>query len=474
MSSADREQAVIDTVPTELFINGRWRPASGGKTFDVEDPSTGKALRAVADAAPEDGMAALDAAVAVQAQWAKHPPRERGEILRRAYELMMQRQDDLALLMTLEMGKPLAESQAEIAYAAEFFRWFAEEAVRIDGGFATAPNGSGRVLVMRQPIGPSLLITPWNFPAAMGTRKIGPAVAAGCTMVLKPARLTPLSMLALAQILAECGLPDGVLNVVPTASSGRLMEPLIRDGRARKLSFTGSTEVGRMLLEQCAEQILRTSMELGGNAPFLVFADADLDAAVEGAMIAKMRNIGEACTAANRFFVHTDVAEEFSRRLAEQMSSLRIGRGSEEGVQVGPLIEAKARDKVQHLVDDAVTRGARVLVGGEPVEGPGYFYHPTVLAGVPPVAEMARTEIFGPVAPITPFTDEDEVLATANDTPFGLVSYVYTEDLRRALRVCERLECGMVGLNKGLVSNPAAPFGGVKHSGLGREGGSVG
>ena len=474
MSSADREQAVIDTVPTELFINGRWRPASGGKTFDVEDPSTGKALRAVADAAPEDGMAALDAAVAVQAQWAKHPPRERGEILRRAYELMMQRQDDLALLMTLEMGKPLAESQAEIAYAAEFFRWFAEEAVRIDGGFATAPNGSGRVLLMRQPIGPSLLITPWNFPAAMGTRKIGPAVAAGCTMVLKPARLTPLSMLALAQILAECGLPDGVLNVVPTASSGRLMEPLIRDGRARKLSFTGSTEVGRMLLEQCAEQILRTSMELGGNAPFLVFADADLDAAVEGAMIAKMRNIGEACTAANRFFVHTDVAEEFSRRLAEQMSSLRIGRGSEEGVQVGPLIEAKARDKVQHLVDDAVTRGARVLVGGEPVEGPGYFYHPTVLAGVPPVAEMARTEIFGPVAPITPFTDEDEVLATANDTPFGLVSYVYTEDLRRALRVCERLECGMVGLNKGLVSNPAAPFGGVKHSGLGREGGSVG
>jgi succinate-semialdehyde dehydrogenase / glutarate-semialdehyde dehydrogenase len=474
MSSTDRERAVVDAVPTELFINGRWRPAGGGKTFDVEDPSTGKALRAVADAAPEDGLAALDAAVAAQARWAQHPPRERGEILRRAYELMMQRQDDLALLMTLEMGKPLAESQAEIAYAAEFFRWFAEEAVRIDGGFATAPNGSGRMLVMRQPIGPSLLITPWNFPAAMGTRKIGPAVAAGCTMVLKPARLTPLSMLALAEMLAECGLPDGVLNVVPTTSSGRLMEPLIRDGRARKLSFTGSTEVGRTLLEQCAEQILRTSMELGGNAPFLVFADADLDAAVGGAMIAKMRNIGEACTAANRFFVHTDIAEEFSRRLAEQMGSLRIGRGSEEGVQVGPLIEAKARDKVQYLVDDAITRGARVLVGGEPVDGPGYFYRPTVLAGVPPDAEMARTEIFGPVAPITPFTDEDEVLATANGTSFGLASYVYTEDLRRALRVCERLECGMVGLNQGLVSNPAAPFGGVKHSGLGREGGSVG
>ena len=474
MSAADRERAVVDAVPSELFIDGRWRPSSGGKTFDVEDPATGKMLRAVADATPEDGMVALDAAVAAQTGWAQHPPRERGEILRRAYELMMQRQDDLALLMTLEMGKPLAESRAEVAYAAEFFRWFAEEAVRIDGGFATAPNGAGRVLVMRQPVGPSLLITPWNFPAAMGTRKIGPAVAAGCTMVLKPASLTPLSMLALTGILAECGLPEGVLNVVPTASSGRLMEPLIRDGRARKLSFTGSTEVGRRLLEQCAEQIVRTSMELGGNAPFLVFADADLDAAVQGAMVAKMRNIGEACTAANRFYVHADVVDEFSRRLAERMGSLRIGRGSEEGVQVGPLIEAKARDKVQHLVDDAVARGARVLVGGESMDGPGYFYRPTVLVDVPPDAEMASTEIFGPVAPITPFASEDEVLATANGTPFGLVSYVYTNDLHRALRVCERLEAGMVGLNQGLVSNPAAPFGGVKHSGLGREGGTVG
>jgi succinate-semialdehyde dehydrogenase/glutarate-semialdehyde dehydrogenase len=462
MTSADRERAVVHAVPTELFINGRWRSGTGGKTFDVEDPSTGKGLCAVADAAPEDGMAALDAAVAAQAGWAQHPPRERGEILRRAYELMMQRQEDLALLMTLEMGKPLAESRSEIAYAAEFFRWFAEQAVRIDGGFATAPNGSGRFLVMRQPVGPSLLITPWNFPAAMGTRKIGPAVAAGCTMVLKPAGLTPLSMLALTGILAECGLPDGVLNVVPTSRSGRLMEPLIRDGRARKL------------LEQCAEQIMRTSMELGGNAPFLVFADADLDAAVQGAMVAKMRNIGEACTAANRFYVHADVVGEFSRRLAEQMGALRVGRGSEEGVQVGPLIEAKARDKVRTLVDDAVTRGAQVFVGGEPVAGPGYFYHPTVLVDVPPDAEITSTEVFGPVAPITSFTDEDEVLATANDTPFGLVSYVYTEDLRRALRVCERLEAGMVGLNQGLVSNPAAPFGGVKHSGLGREGGTVG
>ncbi len=474
MSAGDRERAVADAVPAELFIDGRWRPGSDGKTFDVEDPSTGAVLRAVADASRDDGVAALDAAVAAQAGWARYPPRGRGEILRRAYELMMHRQEDLALLMTLEMGKPVAESRAEIAYAAEFFRWFAEEAVRIDGGFATAPNGVGRMLVMRQPVGPSLLITPWNFPAAMGTRKIGPAVAAGCTMVVKPASLTPLSMLAIADILAECGLPDGVLNVVPTSRSGPLMEPLIRDGRARKLSFTGSTEVGRLLLEQCAEQIMRTSMELGGNAPFLVFADADLGAAVQGAMVAKMRNVGEACTAANRFYVHGDVAEEFSRRLAEQIGALRIGRGSEDGVEVGPLIEAKARAKVQHLVDDAVAGGARVLVGGEAVDGPGYFYRPTVLVDVPADAELSRTEIFGPVAPITSFTDEQQVLAAANDSPFGLVSYVYTSDLGRALRVCEQLEAGMVGLNQGLVSNPAAPFGGIKHSGLGREGGTVG
>jgi succinate-semialdehyde dehydrogenase/glutarate-semialdehyde dehydrogenase len=474
ISAGDRERAVAEAVPAELFIDGRWRPGSDGKTFDVEDPSTGGVLRAVADASRDDGTAALDAAVAAQTGWARYPPRERGEILRRAYELMMHRREDLALLMTLEMGKPVAESRGEIAYAAEFFRWFAEEAVRVDGGFATAPNGVGRVLVMRQPVGPSLLITPWNFPAAMGTRKIGPAVAAGCTMVVKPASLTPLSMLAIADILAECGLPDGVLNVVPTSRSGPLMQPLIRDGRARKLSFTGSTEVGRVLLEQCAEQIMRTSMELGGNAPFLVFADADLDAAVEGAMVAKMRNVGEACTAANRFYVHATIVEEFSCRLAEQMGALRIGRGSEDGVEVGPLIEAKARTKVQRLVDNAVAGGARVLVGGAAVDGPGYFYRPTVLVDVPADAELTRTEIFGPVAPITSFTDEQQALAAANDSPFGLVSYVYTSDLGRALRVCEQLEAGMVGLNQGLVSNPAAPFGGIKHSGLGREGGTVG
>jgi succinate-semialdehyde dehydrogenase/glutarate-semialdehyde dehydrogenase len=474
MSSADHEHAVIDAVPTGLFINGRWQPARDGATFDVEDPATGKVLRAVADAAPADGLAALDAAVAAQARWARYPPRERGEILRRGYELMMARQEDLALLMTLEMGKSLSESRSEIAYAAEFFRWFAEEGVRIGGDFARAPGGSGRFMVLRQPVGPSLLITPWNFPAAMGTRKIGPAVAAGCTMVLKPASLTPLTMLALTDILRECGLPDGVLNVVPTSRSGRLMEPLIRDGRARKLSFTGSTEVGRVLLEQCAEQIMRTSMELGGNAPFLVFPDADLDAAIEGAMLAKMRNIGEACTAANRFYVHADLVDEFAQRLAERMGALRIGRGTEEGAQVGPLIEAKAREKVQRLVDDAVARGARVLVGGAPVDGPGYFYRPTVLVDVPPDAELVQTEIFGPVAPIMSFTEENEALAKANDTPYGLVSYAYTGDLRRSLRVCEALESGMIGLNQGLVSNPAAPFGGIKHSGLGREGGNVG
>lgn len=474
MPGADQESAVIAAVPTELFINGQWRPSSDGKRFPVEDPATGATLCTVADATVEDGMAALDAAVASQPQWAQYPPRERGEILRRAYELMLRRQDELALLMTLEMGKPLPESRNEIAYAAEFFRWFAEQAVRIDGGFAIAPSGSGRLLVMRQPVGPALLITPWNFPAAMGTRKIGPAVAAGCTMVLKPASLTPLSMLAITGILSECGLPDGVLNTVPTSRAGQLIAPLIRDGRARKLSFTGSTEVGRLLLEQCAAQVLRTSMELGGNAPFLVFPDADLDAALQGAMIAKMRNMGQACTAANRFYIHADVFDQFAYQLAERMGALRLGRGTDEGVQVGPLIEASARQKVQHLVEDAVARGAQLLVGGKPVDGPGHFYPPTVLIGVPPEAEIAHTEIFGPVAALTPFTSEDEVLAAANGTPFGLVSYVYTNDLHRALRVCERLEAGMVGLNQGMVSNPAAPFGGVKHSGLGREGGTVG
>jgi succinate-semialdehyde dehydrogenase/glutarate-semialdehyde dehydrogenase len=470
----NREAAVLDAVNKELFIGGKWRTATEGRTFPVHDPATGEVLCEVADASPADGVTALDAAVEAQPTWAVCPPRERGEILRRAYQLLVDRQDDLALLMTLEMGKPVPESRAEISYAAEFFRWFAEEAVRIDGGYAVAPNGSARVLVMKQPVGPSLLITPWNFPMAMGSRKLGPAIAAGCTAVIKPAAQTPLSMLALAGILVEAGLPDGVVNVVTTSHAGAVMEPLIRDGRARKLSFTGSTEVGRKLLEQAAGNVLRTSMELGGNAPFLVFEDADLDAAVDGAMVAKMRNIGEACTAANRFLVQRGVAGEFGRRLAERMGALKLGRGTEEGVGVGPLIDQDAIDKVTGLVSDATGRGATVLVGGEPLAGPGHFYPPTVLTDVPRQARLTREEIFGPVAPISVFDTEDEAVAAANDTEFGLVSYVYTSDLKRALRVCERLETGMIGLNQGMVSNPAAPFGGVKQSGIGREGGTVG
>ncbi|MBN9102034.1 MAG: NAD-dependent succinate-semialdehyde dehydrogenase [Pseudonocardia sp.] len=468
------EARVIDAVPTGLFIGGTWRPASGGRTLTVDDPATGKALCEVADASPADGMEALAAATAAQASFAAMPPRERGEILRRAYEIMMERIDDLALVMTLEMGKPLAESKGEITYAAEFFRWFAEEAVRIDGGYAVAPAGTSRFLVQKQPVGVCLLITPWNFPMAMGTRKIGPAVAAGCAMVLKPSELTPLSMQSLAAILAEAGLPDGVLNLVTTSEAGAVMEPLIRDGRARKLSFTGSTPVGKKLLEQCAEKVLRTSMELGGNAPFLVFDDADLDKAVEGAMQAKMRNMGEACTAANRFLVHRSVADVFAEKLAARMGALTVGRGTEEGVQVGPLVNAKGREKVTALVDDALEKGATVVVGGDPVDGPGWFYRPTVLTGVPLEARLSREEIFGPVAAITVFDTDDDAVAAANDTEFGLVSYLFTENITRALRVSEQLESGMVGLNTGLVSNPAAPFGGVKESGLGREGGTVG
>jgi len=472
--SASTESGVVDAVGKELFIGGKWVTAEAGKTFPVLDPATGKELCQVADASPADGVAALDAAVAAQADFAKMAPRERGEILRRAYELLMARQEELALLMTLEMGKPLAESKGEIAYAAEFFRWFAEEAVRIEGGYATAPNGSGRFLITKQPVGPTILITPWNFPMAMGTRKIGPAIAAGCTSVIKPAAQTPLSMLALAGILAEAGLPAGVLNVVTTSHSGEVMEPLIRDGRARKLSFTGSTGVGRKLLEQCADKVLRTSMELGGNAPFLVFEDADMDAAIEGAMLAKMRNIGEACTAANRFYVQRGVVEEFSRRLTERMQALPMGRGTEKDVVVGPLIDEAAVDKVTELVKDATDRGARVLTGGAGVDGPGHFYQATVLTDVPQEARLTHEEIFGPVAPITAFDTEEEAVAKANDTEFGLVSYVYTSDLKRALRVSEALEAGMIGLNQGIVSNPAAPFGGIKASGLGREGGSFG
>jgi len=474
-TSSSREQEVVAQVPKGLFIGGEWREASGGGTLPVEDPSTGEALCEVADATPDDAMAALDAACAAQAEWAATPPRERGEILRRAWEQLVAREDELALLMTLEMGKPVAESRAEIAYAGEFLRWFAEEAVRIEGRWATAPNGGMRMLTMRQPVGPCLLITPWNFPMAMGTRKIGPAVAAGCTMVVKPAKQTPLSMLALAQILEEAGLPGGVLNVFTSRSASKTTGPLIDDPRLRKLSFTGSTEVGRQLMGQASKNLLRVSMELGGNAPFIVFEDADLDAAVEGAMVAKMRNIGEACTAANRFHVHASVADEFARQLAERMGGLKSGRGSEDGVQVGPLIDDDQRGKVRELVEDALERGAQRLTDGEADgSGRGYFYPPTVLTDVPDDARMLREEIFGPVAPITAFADEDEAIAAANRTEYGLVAYVFTRDLDRAIRVIERLETGMVGLNQGMVSNAAAPFGGVKQSGFGREGGAEG
>ena len=471
--TASEEQRVVDAAPKQLYIGGEWRDGSHG-TLSVEDPSTGESLCEVADASPEDAIAALDAAVAAGPEWAQHPPRERGEILRRAFEEIARRADELALLMTLEMGKPLKESKAEITYAAEFLRWFAEEAVRIDGRYAVAPNGQGRLLTMKQPVGPCLLITPWNFPLAMGTRKVGPAIAAGCTMVVKPAQQTPLSMLMLAKILEEAGLPGGVLNLVTSHSSGATMGPLIADPRLRKLSFTGSTEVGRKLMEQASDNLLRLSMELGGNAPFIVFDDADLDAAVQGALIAKMRNIGEACTAANRFYVSDRVAGEFAQRLAEKIGAMKVGRGTEDDVEVGPLIDASQRGKVSELVQDALGKGARALVGGTERDGAGYFFDPTVLTDVPDDANLLTEEIFGPVAPVRGFDDEDEAVAAANDTEYGLVAYVFTRDVKRALRVAERLETGMVGLNQGMVSNPAAPFGGIKQSGFGRDGGREG
>ncbi len=468
------ERRVLDAVPDGLLIGGQWRPATGRREFGVEDPATRAELRTVADANAEDSRAALDAAVEAQPTWAVTAPRERAEILRRAFEAMTKRADDLALLMTLEHGKPVAESKAEVAYAAEFFRWFSEETARISGSFSTAPAGNLRLLTIKQPVGPCLLITPWNFPLAMGTRKIGPAIAAGCTMVMKPAKQTPLSMLMLAQILREAGLPGGVLNVVTAKDPSVVSEPLLADDRLRKLSFTGSTGIGKKLIEMSAGQVLRTSMELGGNAPFLVFADADLDKAVEGAMIAKMRNMGQACTSANRFLVHSAVAGEFTERLVEKMAALVPGRGTEDGVTLGPLIDQAAIDKVDGLVSDAVSRGAKLLLGGKAGDGPGYFYSPTVLTDIPDDVRLTCEEIFGPVAAIRTFDDDEAAIAEANATEYGLVAYAFTADFDRALRVAERLESGMVGLNVGLVSNPAAPFGGVKQSGLGREGGTVG
>ncbi|MFI5121452.1 MAG: NAD-dependent succinate-semialdehyde dehydrogenase [Vicinamibacteria bacterium] len=474
MSTSGREKTVLEQAPKQLLIGGEWRDASGGATLSVEDPSTGESLCEIADATPEDAQAAIDAAAEAQPAWAATPPNERSEILHRAFEALTAQADDLALLMTLEMGKAVAESKAEITYAAEFFRWFSGEALRIDGYYKVAGNGASRVLVMRQALGPSYFITPWNFPNAMGTRKIGPAIAAGCTMVAKPAQQTPLSMLALAKLLEECGLPPGVLNVVTGTSSSGISKPIIADPRLRKLSFTGSTEVGKKLIAQAAENVLKVSMELGGNAPFLIFDDADVDDAVEGAMIAKMRNIGEACTSANRFHVAEGVASEFAEKLAARMGALKLGRGTDEGVDVGPLIDADQRDKVAELVADAIDKGATCVVGGAARDGAGYFYEPTVLADVPDSARVLKEEIFGPVAPVRGFGSEEEAIAAANDTEYGLVAYVYTRDIKRALRVCEGLETGMIGLNQGMVSNAGAPFGGVKQSGIGREGGNEG
>ncbi|MEI7625428.1 MAG: NAD-dependent succinate-semialdehyde dehydrogenase [Actinomycetota bacterium] len=474
MALSEQEREAVESVPKQLYIAGVWRDAGGARTLAVEDPSTEETLCEVADATVEDAMSALDAACAVQTQWALTPPRDRGEILRRAFEEMIERTEELAILMTLEMGKPLPESRAEIAYAAEYLRWYSEEAVRISGEYAVAANGASRMLTLKQPVGPCILITPWNFPMAMGTRKVGPAIAAGCTMVVKPAKQTPLCMLALTEILERAGLPGGVCNVITSSSSGSVMAPLIADPRTRKLSFTGSTEVGRKLIAQASEKVLRVSMELGGNAPFIVFDDADLDAAVDGALLAKMRNIGEACTSANRFLVHESVASEFAQRLAQRMGEMTVGRGTTEGVTVGPLIDQAAVDKVAELVGDAVDRGAKILTGGAPVGDNGHFFAPTVLVDVAPDARVLAEEIFGPVAPITTFTTEEEAIARANDTEYGLVAYFFTRDLNRAMRVIEGLHTGMVGVNQGMVSNPGAPFGGVKQSGYGREGGREG
>ncbi len=472
--TVDREANLLASVPTGLLINGQWRQASGGKTLDVHDPATGKVLASIADGTSEDALAALDAASAAQAGWARTAPRVRAEILRKAFELITARAEDFALLMTMEMGKPLAEARGEVAYGAEFLRWYSEEAVRDYGRYVTSPEGKNKILVQHKPVGPCLLITPWNFPLAMATRKVGPAVAAGCTMVLKPAKLTPLTAQLFAQVMQEAGLPDGVLNVVCSSSASSISGPLLKDSRLRKISFTGSTAVGKQLMAAATENVLRTSMELGGNAPFIVFADADLDDAVDGAMAAKMRNMGEACTAANRFLVQTSVANEFTAKLAARIGALTVGRGTEAGTDIGPMIEEKARTGIHALVTEAVAAGATVLAGGGAVDGEGYFYQPTVLGNVPNDADILKQEIFGPVAPVTTFTDEDDAIRIANSTEYGLAAYLYTKDFSRLLRVSEQLEFGMVGFNAGVISNAAAPFGGVKHSGLGREGGSEG
>ena len=470
--SADLASLTGIEVPTGLFIGGEW--GTNGKTLPVTDPATEDTLVQITDGTPEDGLAAVAAAYAALPGWAATPPRERAECLRRAWALMVERSEAIARLMVLENGKALRDARGEVVYAAEFFRWFAEEAVRLDGAFTTAPSGANRIMVLRQPVGVSVLVTPWNFPAAMATRKIGPALAAGCTVVLKPAKETPLCAFVIADILREAGVPDGVVNVVCSASAGPLVSAMLADSRVRKLSFTGSTEVGRVLLTTAAQTVTNCSMELGGNAPFLIFEDADVDAAIEGAFLAKMRNGGEACTAANRFYVHEKVAGEFTARFAARLGQLTVGPGLDEGTDLGPLVNSDTRSKVASLVADAAGSGSHVVTGGKAPDRRGFYYLPTVLADVPPGAAILNTEIFGPVAPVVTFTDEADAIRWANDTEYGLVSYLYTADLRRALRVTEALETGMVGINRGIVSDPAAPFGGVKQSGLGREGGHDG
>lgn len=469
-----RESELLASVPTGLLINGEWRAATGGKTVAVNDPATGEVIHQIADATVDDGVAAMDAAADAFPSWAATPARERAEILRRAFDLLQERKEDVALLMTLEMGKPLAEARGEVGYGGEFLRWFSEVTAHTQGRYGANPEGTGRMIVSQHPVGPCYLITPWNFPLAMATRKIAPALAAGCTVVIKPATLTPLTTLFFAQILQDAGLPAGVVNVVTTTNTGPVSERIISDPRLRKLSFTGSTPVGVKLLQQAAPGVLRTSMELGGNAPFVVFDDADLDKAVEGAMLAKFRNIGQACTAANRFIVQRSVVEEFTARVTERVQGLKIGRGTEEGVEIGPLIDDRAVDKAKTLVGDAVERGATVTTGGSPIEGPGTFFEPTVVSDVQPGSDILREEIFGPVLAIIPFDDEDDAVRLANDTEYGLVSYVFTESLARGQRMIDKLETGMMGLNVGVVSNAAAPFGGWKQSGLGREGGDEG
>ncbi|MBY6682435.1 NAD-dependent succinate-semialdehyde dehydrogenase [Rhodococcus sp. BP-316] len=466
--------ALLASVPTGLWIDGAFVDAADGGTFAVHDPATGDVLARVADAGEKDALRALDSAVAVQDEWAATAPRTRSTILRAAWEAVIERTEDLALLMTLEMGKALPESRGEVTYGAEFLRWFSEEAVRIQGRYTQSPSGAGRILVTKVPVGPVLAVTPWNFPLAMGTRKIGPALAAGCTVLVKPAEDTPLTMLLLAEIMAGAGLPAGVLSVLPASNAPAVTEPLLADERLRKVTFTGSTRVGKILIEQSARNVLRTSMELGGNAPFVVFDDADIDAAVDGAMAAKMRNGGEACTAANRLIVAESVREEFTEKLTARIAALTVGPGSSDGTNVGPLVNEKQRTNVRSLVDDAVAAGARVRTGGHVIDGPGWFFEPTVLDEVPPSARIVREEIFGPVAAITSFVDEQDAVDAANDTEFGLAAYIYTRDLDRALRVSDRIASGMVGVNRGVVSDVAAPFGGVKQSGLGSEGGTEG